>query len=105
LTRKGAERRAAIVDGAVKAIAREGLASLTHRRAAMEAGASLTATMYHFTTKDDLLVAASERLIGAEAERVGTEVVEELLSGADRQETAVGVTTVLSRILAEEPER
>jgi len=105
LTRKGAERRAAVVDGAVGVIVREGLATLTHRRVATEAGASLAATTYYFTTKDDLLVAALESVIGAEVERVGTEVAEVLISGADRHETALGVATVLGRILAEEPER
>lgn len=42
-------------------IASEGVAGMTHRRVAQEAGVSLAATTYHFETKADIVAAAAER--------------------------------------------
>lgn len=55
--------RGKIVDGAITVLARSGVAGLTHRAVAQEAGVSLAATTYHFGTKTDILDAASQALL------------------------------------------
>jgi DNA-binding transcriptional regulator YbjK len=53
-----------ILEAAVRLLAAEGQAGLTHRRIAREAGVPLAATTYYFTSKDDLLEQAL-RLVAA----------------------------------------
>ncbi|AUS78878.1 TetR family transcriptional regulator [Actinoalloteichus sp. AHMU CJ021] len=55
---RGDRRRALIVAAAVRVVEREGVAGLTHRAVAAEAGVSPTSTAYHFATVDDLMVGA-----------------------------------------------
>jgi len=50
--------REAIVAAAVRIVAREGVAAVTHRRLAGEARVSLSSTTWHFATKGDILEAA-----------------------------------------------
>ena len=50
--------RDAIVAAAVKIVARDGVAAVTHRRLAVEADVSLSSTTWHFATKNDILEAA-----------------------------------------------
>jgi DNA-binding transcriptional regulator YbjK len=50
--------REAIVAATVRIVAREGVAAVTHRRLAGEAGVSLSSTTWHFATKADILEAA-----------------------------------------------
>jgi TetR/AcrR family transcriptional regulator, regulator of biofilm formation and stress response len=50
--------REAIVAATVRVVAREGVAAVTHRRLAAEAGVSLSSTTWHFATKGDILEAA-----------------------------------------------
>jgi len=50
--------REAIVTATVRVVAREGIAAVTHRRVAGEAGVSLSSTTWHFATKSDILEAA-----------------------------------------------
>ena len=50
--------RDAIVAATVRIVAREGVAAVTHRRVAAEAGVSLSSTTWHFATKGDILEAA-----------------------------------------------
>lgn len=50
--------REAIVEATVRITASEGVAAVTHRRVAAEAGVSLSSTTWHFATKGDILVAA-----------------------------------------------
>jgi DNA-binding transcriptional regulator YbjK len=50
--------RAAIVAATVRIVAREGIAAVTHRRLAAEAGVSLSSTTWHFAAKADILEAA-----------------------------------------------
>jgi DNA-binding transcriptional regulator YbjK len=52
------ERRQRIIDAAIRVVGRKGLAGLTHRSVAAEADVPLGSTTYHFTTLDDLMVAA-----------------------------------------------
>lgn len=55
--------RAAIVAGAIEALAAEGVAGLTHRLLARRSGASLAATTYYFDSKQDVVAAASNELL------------------------------------------
>ncbi|MBZ6252174.1 MULTISPECIES: TetR/AcrR family transcriptional regulator [Streptomyces] len=52
------ERRQRIIDAAIRVVARAGIAGLSHRSVAAEADVPLGSTTYHFTTLDDLMVAA-----------------------------------------------
>jgi DNA-binding transcriptional regulator YbjK len=49
--------RAAMVEATVRIVAREGVAAVTHRRVAAEAGVALSSTTWHFATKADILEA------------------------------------------------
>ena len=66
---RGAHRRMQLIDATVRVIARDGVAGVTHRAVAAEAGVPKSAATYHFTSLDDLLVAAlrsdTERLVAA----------------------------------------
>src|SRR3954453_7097242 len=48
----------AIVAAAVQVVASEGVAAVTHRRLAAEAGVALSSTPWHFATKTHILMAA-----------------------------------------------
>ena len=50
--------REAIVSATVRIVAREGVAAVTHRRVAAEAGVALSSTTWHFATKAEILEAA-----------------------------------------------
>jgi DNA-binding transcriptional regulator YbjK len=50
--------REAIVAATVRIVAREGVAAVTHRRLAAEAGVALSSTTWHFAAKADILEAA-----------------------------------------------
>jgi len=50
--------REAMVDATVRIVAREGVAAVTHRRVAAEAGVALSSTTWHFSTKSEILEAA-----------------------------------------------
>ena len=50
--------REAIVAATVRIVAREGVAAVTHRRVAAEAGVALSSTTWHFATKAAILEAA-----------------------------------------------
>jgi DNA-binding transcriptional regulator YbjK len=50
--------RESIVEATVEIAAREGVAAVTHRGVAKQAGVSLSSTTWHFATKADILEAA-----------------------------------------------
>lgn len=52
------ERRQRIIDAAIRVVGTKGIAGLTHRSVAAEADVPLGSTTYHFTTLDELMVAA-----------------------------------------------
>ncbi|MER8264005.1 TetR family transcriptional regulator [Streptomyces griseus] len=54
-------RRERIVDAALRVIAADGIAGLSHRTVAAEADVPLGSTTYHFGSLDELLVAALRR--------------------------------------------
>ena len=49
--------REAMIEATVRVVAREGVAAVTHRRVAAEAGVALSSTTWHFATKADILEA------------------------------------------------
>ena len=67
---QGAERRAAILAATVRLLVRDGLAAVTHRAVAREAGVPLAATTYYFASKDELVTEALAILVADEIERV-----------------------------------
>ncbi|MEU1125323.1 TetR family transcriptional regulator [Streptomyces sp. NPDC005899] len=54
-------RRERIIDAAIRVVAAEGIAGLSHRTVAAEADVPLGSTTYHFASLDELLVAALRR--------------------------------------------
>ena len=62
--------RDSIVAATVRIVAREGIAAVTHRRVAAEAGVALSSTTWHFATKADILMAALRWTAHREVERI-----------------------------------
>jgi DNA-binding transcriptional regulator YbjK len=65
-----AERRSAILEATVRIVTSEGLAAVTHRAVAKEAGVPLAATTYYFSSKDELIGEALNILVADEIERL-----------------------------------
>lgn len=57
------DRRAEVVDAAVRVIARDGLSSASLRSIAREIGYTTGVVMHHFTGKQELLVAAADAVL------------------------------------------
>jgi TetR/AcrR family transcriptional regulator, regulator of biofilm formation and stress response len=70
LTERGGVRKAAILEAALRVIGDKGLAGLSMRAIAAEAGLPLGALGYYFKTKDDLILEAFELHTRREADRV-----------------------------------
>ena len=85
---RGAETRQRIIEAAWNVIAERGLAALTTRLVAREAGISHGMCHYHFETKDDLVLAVVDQ-----ARRYWIMPMEELVAGkgpaADRLERVI----------------
>jgi DNA-binding transcriptional regulator YbjK len=62
--------REAIVAATVRIVADAGVAAVTHRRVAAEAGVALSSTTWHFEAKADILVAALRWTARREVERL-----------------------------------
>lgn len=58
MTTRGEERRTQVLEATLRLLAREGPRAVTHRAVAREAGTSLRATTYYFSSRDELLVQA-----------------------------------------------
>jgi DNA-binding transcriptional regulator YbjK len=88
---QGAERRAAILAATVRLLVRDGLAAVTHRAVAREAGVPLAATTYYFESKDELVTEALAILVEDEIGRVGERAAAlgEELSSPSRSAAAV----------------
>lgn len=56
--RKGAERKAQLIEAAMRIVGRDGIAALTQRGVAKEAELPPSAVTYHFDSIDDLLIAS-----------------------------------------------
>lgn len=86
---KGERRRRAIIDAARRVVARDGLAAVSHRNIAREAGIPPASIAYYFASIDDLLVATL------------LDSVEALVSEMDRVRRDVGARAAWPRALAE----
>ena len=62
MVRRNDERRAALVDGAIEVLAREGARGLTFRAVDAEAGVPAGTASNYFTSRDDLLTQAGARV-------------------------------------------
>ena len=80
-------RREALVEAALRILLRDGPRGLSHRAVAAEADLPLAATTYYFSSKDELLEEALQRIAGDEAARLAAAADE--LGGMDL-ETAAG---------------
>ncbi len=72
----GPERRTEILDAALKLIARQGLASVTHRSVAAAAGVPLGSTTYYFDSRDHLLGEAFRRYLALVSEELDAAAAE-----------------------------
>lgn len=105
---RGRRRRAALLDAALRVIQRDGIAALTHRAAAAEAGLAPTVATYYFATVDDLLAAASsaaaERFARAARDRIPPTAtlrdLARLLAGYLREDRAAAVAEYELYLLA-----
>lgn len=69
-TARAAQRRVEIIDAAIEVMARVGLAGLSMRVVAAQAGIPLGALSYYFDDKSDLVAQAFQQLSDREIERV-----------------------------------
>lgn len=67
---KGERRKEELIEATLRVVAREGVAGVSHRAVAREAGLPATAAAYHFTSIDDLLTAALTRCMVQDAQRM-----------------------------------
>jgi DNA-binding transcriptional regulator YbjK len=72
--------RDAIVAATVRIVASDGVAAVTHRRVAVEAGVALSSTTWHFEAKADILEAAHEWTARHEVARIA-EIADRLGDG------------------------
>jgi DNA-binding transcriptional regulator YbjK len=73
--------RDALVAATVRIVAREGVAAVSHRRVAAEAGVALSSTTWHFAAKADILEAALQWTASQEIE--GIRAIADRLDGTD----------------------
>jgi TetR/AcrR family transcriptional regulator, regulator of biofilm formation and stress response len=73
--------REAIVAATVRVVARQGVAAVTHRRVAAEAGVALSSTTWHFATKAEILEAALQWTASREVSRI--RAIADRLGGTD----------------------
>ena len=73
--------REAVVDATLRIVAREGVAAVSHRRVAAEAGVALSSTTWHFATKAEILEAALRSAARREVE--GIAAIADRLGGTD----------------------
>lgn len=93
---RGEARRDLILDAAITVLGQEGLAALTHRRVAAEAGLPLAATTYWFASKDELLLNAYRRAAERDIARVRSVAAE-----AEGKDVADALADVLGAELAD----
>ncbi|MFD5164284.1 TetR/AcrR family transcriptional regulator [Streptomyces hawaiiensis] len=80
--------RTKILDAAIRVTEREGITSLTLDAAAAEAGVTKGGLLYHFRTRDELLVAIQRHLTEAWEERLLAELGKPLAEATARERVA-----------------
>ena len=98
---RGEKKRRAIVEATLRVIEREGVAGVTHRSVAREAGVPTTSPTYYFATLDDLLIAT---LVWS-AEELCDDMLKIVASGGTAREIAQSLARAVTenrcRTLAE----
>lgn len=87
------DRRQRIIEAAIRVVGEKGLAGLSHRSVAAAADVPLGSTTYHFTTLDELMVAALRQVNEGFAKVVAA------YGGLD--DPAADLVTALARILGD----
>ncbi|MGQ7298142.1 TetR/AcrR family transcriptional regulator [Quadrisphaera sp. KR29] len=107
-SRKGAVRKGAIIDAAVRLIAGGGLQAVTMRTVAAEAGLPLGTVTYYFADKDELVEAAFLRHTQVETARVvaaisraGPSASSEQLASQLADHVVQGLTTHRAQLVVE----
>jgi len=90
---RGEKKRRVIIEATLRVIERDGVAGVTHRSVAREAGVPTTAPTYYFATLDDLLIATV--LWAAE------ELCDEMLHTIARGGTAREIAATLAKAVNE----
>lgn len=100
---RGAARRQAVVDAALRVVGEKGIAGVTHRAVAAEAGITPGLTTYYFPTVDSLLEATLGGFVEEELARLqqAMAVLEETGPDADRG----AVLGAVFQAVAVEPEQ
>ncbi|MFD3589018.1 TetR/AcrR family transcriptional regulator [Streptomyces sp. NPDC058683] len=87
------ERRQRIIEAAIRVVGEKGLAGLSHRSVAAAADVPLGSTTYHFTTLDELMVAALRQANEGFAKVIASR------GGLD--DSSADLATALARILGD----
>lgn len=90
---RGEKKRRTIVEATLRVIERDGVAGVTHRSVAREAGVPTTAPTYYFATLDDLLIAT---LVQA-----AEELCEDMLGTVARGGTAREIAATIAKAVNE----
>ncbi|MEB3371137.1 TetR/AcrR family transcriptional regulator [Saccharopolyspora mangrovi] len=98
---KGERRRRAIVDAALRVVARDGVGAVSHRNIAREAGVPPASIAYYFDGIDDLLVASLVDGCDALVEQI-TAVREQVV---DNAQWPRAIAELLVRMISEQRER
>jgi DNA-binding transcriptional regulator YbjK len=101
-TPRGERRREALVEAAVRLLVERGFGAVSHRAVADRAGLPLAATTYYFASREDLVVAAVERLGSVYADHA--RAVLGSLPPAPQSDAAVAGLIVSLVVGADEPE-
>ncbi len=105
------DRRRALVDAAVRVIARDGVAAASTRAVVAEAGMSLASLHYAFPSREHLLEAVIAQVTDQEQEAAEEGLLPfdpDVAAGADRPDLAAVIRTGLDRyldLLAADPDR
>jgi DNA-binding transcriptional regulator YbjK len=92
---QGTGRRAAILEATVRVLVRGGLAGVTHRAVAREAGVPLAATTYYFSSKEELLGEALATMVEDEITRLGRRAAEMGEALSSPRDSAAALAEVL----------
>jgi DNA-binding transcriptional regulator YbjK len=97
---QSSDRPRLIAKAAARVIGRDGLAALSHRAVAREAGVPLTAVPYYYGSKDALLVAAVDHITETELSLVRALAGELTLETVTPREAARAVAELLDMLIA-----
>ncbi|WP_394834197.1 TetR family transcriptional regulator [Pendulispora rubella] len=93
---RGDRKREALIHATLRLVERDGLAGITHRRVANEAGVPTASTTYHFASLDDLLVATLTWCADEFAVAVGDRVAR---AGGDAREEIRALAEMIAEAL------